>query len=57
VRADAEGLFLPASDLPEADIGDVVVVKGHEDGQVRAGTIADTSALDDEAFFRLELHE
>ncbi|MGE0139092.1 MAG: hypothetical protein AB7L17_17205 [Ilumatobacteraceae bacterium] len=57
VRADAEGLFLPAADLPEAEIGDVVVVKGHDDDGVRAGTIAETSALDDEDYFRLELHE
>ena len=27
VRADAEGLFVPAADLPEALIGDVVIVR------------------------------
>jgi hypothetical protein len=57
VRADAEGLFVPASELPEADVGDVVVVKGHDDDTARAGTIAETSARDDEDYFRLELHD
>jgi hypothetical protein len=55
VRADAEGLFIPAADLPDATIGDVVIVRGNE-GDARAGTIADTTEADDEPFFRLELH-
>ncbi|MBI5089995.1 MAG: hypothetical protein HZB15_14325 [Actinobacteria bacterium] len=57
VRADAEGLFLPASDLPEADVGDVVVVKGHDDATMRAGPIAATAPLDEEEFFRVVLHD
>lgn len=39
LRADAEGLFVPAADLPEAGVGDAVTVThgGHE----RTGTVAD----------------
>jgi hypothetical protein len=54
VRADAEGLFVPASDLPHATVGDLVVVKGHDGGEERTGTIAGTSDRDRERFFRLE---
>ena len=55
VRADAEGLFVPASDLPDATVGDIVVVKGHEGGEERTATIAETTDHDRERFFRLEL--
>ena len=36
VRADAEGLFVPAVDLPGAHVGDRVIVHGHEDGVERS---------------------
>jgi hypothetical protein len=55
VRADAEGLFVPAADLPDALIGDVVLVQGHEGGEQRAGTIAEQTELDEQQFFRLDL--
>jgi hypothetical protein len=55
VRADAEGLFVPATDLPQADVGDQVVVEGHEGGEQRTGTIAETVDRDGEVFFRLDL--
>jgi transcription elongation GreA/GreB family factor len=55
VRADAEGLFVPASDLPDAELGDVVVVRGHEGGEERTGTIVATDERDAERFFRLSL--
>jgi hypothetical protein len=54
VRADAEGLFVPASDLPDATIGDIVVVKGHEGGEERRATIAEATDHHRERFFRLE---
>ena len=56
VRADAEGLFVPASDLPDATIGDTVVVTGEEGGEVRAGTIVEERDRERQRFFRLELH-
>jgi hypothetical protein len=57
VRADAEGLFVPATELPEATIGDVVVVKGHEGGEERTATIAETRDHGREHFFRLDLQD
>ena len=56
VRADAEGLFVPASDLPDATIGDIVVMKGDEGGEERTGTIVDTRDRNVQRFYRLELH-
>jgi len=55
VRADAEGLFVPTSELPNATIGDIVVVDGPELGGQRSGTITATSEADGEQFFRLKL--
>ena len=54
VRADAEGLFVPAADLPEATIGDTVVVVGHEGGEERAGTVAERCDREGQPFLRLE---
>ena len=55
VRADAEGLFVPAADLPRAELGDTVLVEGHEGGEQRVGTIAESVDRDGEVFFRLDL--
>ena len=55
MRADAEGLFVPASDLPDATVGDVVVVTGHDGGEERTATIAETRDHGREHFFRLDL--
>ena len=55
VRADAEGLFVPAAHLADAQIGDVVVIEGHEGGEQRTGAIAETVDREGEAFFRLDL--
>ena len=55
MRADAEGLFVPASDLPGANVGDIVIVTGHEGGEERTGTIVATDERDAERFFRLSL--
>ena len=55
VRADAEGLFVPAADLPRAGVGDSVVVEGHEGGAQRIGTIAEIVDRDGDVFFRVEL--
>ena len=56
VRADAEGLFVPASDLPDATLGDTVVMKGSEGGEQRTGTIVEERDRERQRFFRLELH-
>jgi hypothetical protein len=55
VRADAESMFVPCSALPEAVVGDVIVVKGGAGGAERTGTITAMSEGDDETFFRLAL--
>ena len=55
VRADAEGLFVPASDLPQATVGDIVVITGHEGGKERTGTIAEERDRNRQRFYRLEL--
>ncbi len=46
VREDAPGYFVPSSELPEAAIGDRVVVTAAASGQERWGTVADV--LDDD---------
>jgi hypothetical protein len=56
VRADAPGIFVPSLDLPEATVGDLVIVDGpDEEGTVsRQATV---SALDDRdgvAYLRLD---
>ncbi len=55
VRADAESIFVPAADLPEAALGDTVIVTSDAGGEQRTGTIIDTSARGGELFYRLEL--
>lgn len=55
LRDDADGLFVPAADLPDAALGDAVVVT-HGTTQ-RAGTVADL--VDDPGrgrFVRITLH-
>lgn len=54
VRADAEGLFVPVAELPDAAVGDVVVIVG-PDGEDRRGVIAEQPARGDEPCHRLEL--
>lgn len=55
MRADAEGLFVPLADLPDAALGDSVVIRGHDGGEERTGTIAETTEHDGQPFFRLDL--
>ncbi|MBK5330822.1 MAG: hypothetical protein JJD93_02560 [Ilumatobacteraceae bacterium] len=55
VRADAEGMFVPCSALPDAGVGDIVVVNGDAGGEQRTGTITALSEGDDETFFRVAL--
>ena len=57
VRADAEGLFVPASDLPDAVVGDIVVVTGDEGGEARTGTIAETRHRQRQRYIRLDFNE
>jgi|GEM_PF-6575242 len=55
VRADAPGLFVRAVDAPGAEVGDRVVVRGHEGGPERAGTVAAIDGAGDDAHLRVEL--
>jgi hypothetical protein len=57
VRADAEGLFVPCSDLPNAGVGDTVVMTSHVGGARRTGTITGTSNEGQEPFFRVDLEQ
>ena len=57
MRDDAESLFVPAADLPEAALGDTVVVSSEADGPERTATIVGTSTRDGQPFFRLEFCE
>lgn len=55
VRADAVSMFVPCSALPDAGVGDIIVVKGGAGSEERTGTITAMSEGDDETFFRLAL--
>jgi hypothetical protein len=55
VRADAESMFVPCSALPDAGVGDIVVVSSDAGGEQRTGTISALSEGDDETFFRVAL--
>lgn len=57
VRADAEGLFVPFEDLPEAAIGDRVALSDDAGGVDRSGTIVAASEHDGAKFHRIELDE
>ena len=46
VREDAPGYFVPATELPQASVGDAVVVSASSSGQERWGTVVDV--LDDD---------
>jgi len=46
VREDAPGYFVPSSELPEAAVGDAVVVTAASSGQERSGKVVDV--LDDD---------
>jgi len=56
LRADAEGLFVPRAELPDATIGDIVVVEGPEHNG-RSGTVTATDEADGEQFFRIKLDQ
>jgi len=55
VRADAESVFVPCSELPDAEVGDSVVLQGEGGQEVRTGEIVASSEGDDETFFRVRL--
>jgi hypothetical protein len=54
VRAGAESMFVPAAGLPEAALGDTVVVSSDAGGERRTGTVVETSERDGEPFLRVE---
>jgi hypothetical protein len=56
VRADAESMFVPASELPEASLGDTIVASSESGGDQRTGTVVDTSERVGEPFFRIEFN-
>lgn len=47
-------MFVPVSDVPEAALGDTVVMSSESGGDQRTGTIVDTSERDGEPFVRVE---
>ena len=53
VRADAESMFVPCSEVPDAGVGDIIAVTDEAGGVARTGTITAMSEGDDEMFFRL----
>lgn len=55
MRGDAESMFVPAAELPEAALGDTVVVSSDAGGDERTGTVVGTSERDGEPFLRVEL--
>jgi hypothetical protein len=55
VRADAEGMFVPCSAVPDAGVGDSIVVKDETGGEERTGIITAKIKGDDEMYFRLAL--
>jgi hypothetical protein len=55
VRADTESMFVPCSAVPDARVGDIIVVKEESREEERTGTITAMSEGDDEMFFRLAL--
>jgi hypothetical protein len=57
VRADAESMFVPCSAVPDAAVGDFIVVRDESGGEERTGTITAMSEGDDEMFFRLALEQ
>jgi hypothetical protein len=56
VRADAPGIFVPASELSGAQVGDIVTIEGADqtDGGERRATVAAQSERDDVTYFRLD---
>jgi len=63
VRADAESLFIPVSELPDASVGDIVVLSGggssaasqSDDSDTRSSVIVELQEGTDEMFYRLVL--
>jgi hypothetical protein len=55
VRADAESIFVPCSAVPDAVMGDIIVVQDESGGEDRTGTVTAMSQGDDEMFLRLVL--
>ena len=56
VRADAPGIYVPSQELPEASIGDVVIVEGPADepSSRRQATVSALDSRDGVAYFRLD---
>ena len=55
VRADAEGMFVPVDDLPDASIGDHVVIAGPDGDDRRTGVIIERTDSQGQSFFRVDL--
>lgn len=56
VRADAPGIFVPSLELPEAAVGDVVIVDGPDDegSTSRQATVSALDSRDGVAYLRLD---
>ncbi|MCU1394989.1 MAG: hypothetical protein JWM34_3417 [Ilumatobacteraceae bacterium] len=55
VRADADALFIAATEMAEASIGDRVTFTSDDAGPPRAGTVAETTHRGRERYFRVTL--
>ena len=55
LRADAESVFVPCSEIPDANVGDAVIVSPHSGDPSRTGSISAWTEGGDEMFFRLTL--
>jgi hypothetical protein len=56
VRADAPGIYVPSQELPQASIGDVVIVEGPADeaSSRRQATVSAVDTRDGVAYLRLD---
>lgn len=57
VRADADGVFVPLGELPDAVVGDRVILFDHSGGVDREGTIVAVAEHDGVPFHRIGLDE
>jgi hypothetical protein len=57
LREDADSVFVPRTAVPDAKVGDTIVVRAESGGEARTGTITATSKDDGEVFFRVAVEQ
>ena len=57
VRADADGVFVPVGELPDAAVGDRVTLFDRSGGVDRTGTIVAAAEHDGVPFHRIDLED